>query len=379
MNDLAYDIGNMMETMNGLENYLESITTNVELQEMDKLAELAVQIRRGLEHYERQVVLGNIPRFEDFEEMVGKCQNQIFHTVSQISIDNTLPISFGLGLIESWMLSSDDVKFDPHDEATFLGKGGFGSVFKGIYHGQVVAIKRFDGIEETDSADLEKRIAKEIKGWKDVSHEPYILTLIGVCTKIPTPILVSELCETNIRRYVRDWPEKIVPMVYQFACGLVSLHKANIIHRDIKGDNVLVTFQKKVAIADFGLSQSVASFENMKTGAKGAGTMNWMSPEQYFSPRYVTPKSDIWSFGMTLWEILCDEVPFRVCSEHEFEEEIFKSEDDRPEKPEDMDSELKPLWTLVTKCWQLDPTTRPSAIDIVDFLKSHYSSQLGGL
>ncbi|KAH9160545.1 hypothetical protein LEN26_001805 [Aphanomyces euteiches] len=379
MNDLAYDIGNMMETMNGLENYLESITTNVELQEMDKLAELAVQIRRGLEHYERQVVLGNIPRFEDFEEMVGKCQNQIFHTVSQICVDNTLPISFGLGLIESWMLSSDDVKFDPHDEATFLGKGGFGSVFKGIYHGQVVAVKRFDGIEETDSADLEKRIAKEIKGWKDVSHEPYILTLIGVCTKIPTPILVSELCETNIRRYVRDWPEKIVPMVYQFACGLVSLHKSNIIHRDIKGDNVLVTFQKKVAIADFGLSQSVASFENMKTGAKGAGTMNWMSPEQYFSPRYVTPKSDIWSFGMTLWEILCDEVPFRVCSEHEFEEEIFKSEDDRPEKPEDMDSELKPLWTLVTKCWQLDPTTRPSAIDIVDFLKSHYSSQLGGL
>ncbi|CAK4084687.1 unnamed protein product [Aphanomyces euteiches] len=54
INDLAYDIGNMMETMNGLENYLlESITTNVELQEMDKLTELAVQIRRGLEHYER--------------------------------------------------------------------------------------------------------------------------------------------------------------------------------------------------------------------------------------------------------------------------------------------------------------------------------------
>ncbi|KAF0723733.1 hypothetical protein Ae201684P_012316 [Aphanomyces euteiches] len=230
-------------------------------------------------------------------------------------------------------------------------------------------------IHVEDSTDLEDLVAKEINGWREVSHEPYILTLVGVCTKATSPILVSELCETNIRRYIRDWPEKLLPLIYQFAMGLASIHKVNIIHRDLKGDNVLVTFNKTVAIADFGLSRSVTSLENTKTGAKWCGTLNWMSPEQYSTPRSVTFKSDIWSFGMTLWEILCNDIPFRGCSEHDFEE-ICKSADDRPKRPDNLDPALEPLWTLITMCWQLDPAMRPTADEIVDFLKNHFGNQL---
>ncbi|KAF0723763.1 hypothetical protein Ae201684_017435 [Aphanomyces euteiches] len=184
------------------------------------------------------------------------------------------------------MLCSDDVYYD---ENIILGRGGFGTVFKGKYLGQDVAIKRFDQVYVTDSAELEKMIEKEIKAWKDISKESYILTLVGVCTKVSTPILVSELCDTNIRRYVRDWPEMLLPMVYQFAKGLASLHKADIIHRDIKEDNVLISYQKTVAIADFGLSRTVESLEVTKTG-KTLGTLNWMSPEQYLKARNVTAK-----------------------------------------------------------------------------------------
>ncbi|KAH9187558.1 hypothetical protein AeNC1_010464 [Aphanomyces euteiches] len=246
----------------------------------------------------------------------------------------------------------------PNDMETALGRGGFATVFKGSYYGQDVAVKRFDQIVQTDSVALEKMIAKEIDGWKDISHEPYILTLVGVCTKSPVLLLVSELCETNVRRHIRHWPSALF---------------------DLKGDNVLVTFHHTVAIADFGLSRSVKSLENTNTNVKRAGTLNWMSPEQYFMPRSVTSKSDVWSFGMTLWEILCDDTPLRICSEDEFRNEIYQREDDRPEKPQHLKPALEPLWTLITKCWRLKPEARPSAEEIVEYLKQKFGSQLAAL
>ena len=79
---------------------------------------------------------------------------------------------------------------------------------------------------------------------------------------------------------------------------------------------------------------------------------------------------------MTVWEILCNDIPFRPCSENEFKEEIFQSEDDRPKKPLELDPELEPLWTLITECWLLNPVARPSAVEIVEYLTHHYSSRL---
>ncbi|KAF0721992.1 hypothetical protein Ae201684_018773 [Aphanomyces euteiches] len=361
--DFRIDAPNMMDKMESVEKCLKIILTHSARQSRDRLNGLAIQIKRGFEHYERQVTFRNMLRLKELDIQFEFCLDKISAAFQDIRRSENLPETFCLNNIESWMLSAEDIQYDL---STPLGRGGFATVFKGMYFGQAVAVKRFDQIS-TDSFDLEKVIEKEIKAWKDVSHEPNILTLVGVCTKTQTPILVSELCETNIRRYVRDWPEELLPMVNQFARGLAFLHSKNIIHRDLKGDNVLVTFGKAVAIADFGLSRSAESLKNTRTGNKVSGTLNWMSPEQFFSPRSMTTKSDIWSFGMTVWEILCNDVPYRNCSEYEFQE-IFKSDDDRPEKPEGLNPCFEPLWTLITKCWQLDPDARPSANDIVEFL-----------
>ncbi|KAG9398902.1 hypothetical protein AC1031_013986 [Aphanomyces cochlioides] len=356
IDDLRYDLGNMMDKMNSLANHLQFIMMDPHLrQQKDALVQLVIQMQRGLEYYQSQVTLRNIPKVVAFENQVKLCLVQIEDSVRTISQMKQVPNAFGLLMIASWMLSSDDIDIDTNDERTILGRGGFGTVFRGKYFGRDVAVKHFHQIHVEDSTDLEELIAKEINGWKEISHEPYILTLVGVCTKTTSPILVSELCDNNIRRYIRDWPDMLLPCVYQFAKGLASLHKAKIIRRDLKGDNVLVTFNKTVAIADFGLSRSVTSLENTKTGAKRSGTLNWMSPEQYFTPRSVAFKSDI-----------CD---------HEFEE-ICKSGDDRPKRPDNLDPALEPLWTLITMCWQLDPTVRPTADEIVDYLKNHFGNQL---
>ncbi|KAH9148620.1 hypothetical protein AeRB84_008070 [Aphanomyces euteiches] len=371
LGDIRNDIRNAIEKIYDIDRYLIVCMREPDLQrQMDSLTELAISIQRTLEYYNRQVACGNILREFEFENQLRFCQDKIANTIDELY--QSKGIFKSLPQIESWILSFDDVRFD---FATPLGRGGSATVFKGKYQGQVVAVKCFDRIS-ADSSDLENIIQSEIICWEAISHEPYILTFIGACTKVSRPIIVMELCDNNIRRFVRDWPEMLLPMVYQFACGLASIHNANVIHGDLKGDNVLVTFQKTVAVADFGLSRTVTSLETSKTGDKRVGTLNWMSPEQYFTPRNVTTKSDIWSFGMTVWEVLCNDIPYRGCSENDFADYIFQVEDDRPEKPYDLGQQLEPLWILITRCWRLDPAARPTASEIVDFLQTHSGDQL---
>ncbi|KAH9100091.1 hypothetical protein LEN26_016189 [Aphanomyces euteiches] len=138
----------------------------------------------------------------------------------------------------------------------------------------------------------------------------------------------------------------------------------------------MVTDQGTVAIADFGLSRSTASVLTQNSAAsKFVGTLNWMSPEQRFSPRKMTVQSDIWSFGMTVWELLCDEVPFRQWCQEEIECAI-RSDDERPDRPEDLPRELERLWELITWCWKVDPLARPKAHEIVSFLELHYHNEV---
>ncbi|CAK4148759.1 unnamed protein product, partial [Aphanomyces euteiches] len=241
--DLRNEIGTMMAKMENLDSHLDKIFAQAHLQQEDELkssgdeiSDLFIQMHRGLEHYQHQVRFGNMQRSLSFEAQVETCQNKIAAAVATMSSTKLLPSSFHLDN-ETWMLSSEDVSFDPIPASSILGQGGYGIVYKGRYFGREVAVKQFNSIKGADPVDFQNLISKEIKAWKDVSNEPFILTLIGVCTKIPEPIVVSELCQTNIRRYIRDWPEYLLPMVYQFACGLASLHKVKIIYRDLKGDN----------------------------------------------------------------------------------------------------------------------------------------------
>ncbi|CAK4215912.1 unnamed protein product [Aphanomyces euteiches] len=365
--DLVEDMHAMMDKIRRLEYYISRAREDGTLnRQVDNLMEMAIQLQRGLDFYHHNVSLRNLQSNCEFEESVIASLHQVVDAAKDTwraqKSSRDLPLH---KMMEEWMLSSQDIDYNPNNQSTFLGRGASTSVYLGRYKGREVAVKHFHSIQVANSMELERSIRKEIKAWREVSTKPFILTLIGVCTKIATPILVCEYCPYTITQYVYMHPEQLIPMVYQLACGLLSLHEAGIIHRDLQGGNVLVTVQGTVAIADFGLSRSTESLLTQHSNTRQfVGTLNWMSPEQRFSPRKMTVQSDIWSFGMTVWQLLCDNIPYRDYSPEEIEEAI-RTDDERPGRPEEMSNDNESLWDLITWCWRVDAKERPKASEVV--------------
>ncbi|KAH9101489.1 hypothetical protein AeMF1_021780 [Aphanomyces euteiches] len=373
VNDLSDKVSETMAKINHIDNVLEKIANGPKERRIDQYCALEIELKKVMDYFASQVDFHNITHDEDFVSKIESCQHRIREIIPEPNFEFTARES----ILDSWIISSQDLVFDVSN-SSLLGQGGFANVFKGTYQGRAVAVKQFDSILSTDSSDMENEISKEIKKWKNISSEPYILSLIGACIQIPRLLVVIELCQTNIRRYIRDQPNTLIPMIYQFALGLQKIHKANIVHGDLKADNVLVTFENKVAIADFGLSRTITSFASSTTTTNFTGTWNWTSPEQYLTLRNVTTKSDMWSFGMTIWEILCNDIPFKECSEDEFKQ-IFQTDNDRPGKPPNWEPKLDPLWNLIEKCWRLDPNDRPSISDVINLFRCSYRSQVESL
>ncbi|KAG9399821.1 hypothetical protein AC1031_011243 [Aphanomyces cochlioides] len=194
ISDLSEDIEEFLNMIRCLDKKLESIAQYAEVQrQKNGLMELMIQFQRGLEFYKVQVALGNISHDTKFENRLSSCQTLIGRTANNLKNTKVLPNSFNLDNIATWILSSNDVQFNPDDSTTALMQGTFTRVFKGKHHGQDVAIQLFDHIKMVDSTDFENAITKEAQAWKNVSEKTHILSLVGICTKISTPILVSEL------------------------------------------------------------------------------------------------------------------------------------------------------------------------------------------
>ncbi|CAK4372014.1 unnamed protein product [Aphanomyces euteiches] len=378
VDDLMQDMQSMMDKLGKMDYYISLAQRDGTLnRQIDSLLEMAIQLQRGLDYYHHNISLRNVEANAGFEASVLASFDKVIHAAKNSwragNIARDLPLD---ELLEEWMLASEDVVYDPNNKSTFLGQGASAMVYLGQYKGRSVAVKHFHTVNLADSTEFERMIRKEIKAWRDVSNERYILTLIGVCTKIASPIVVCEYCPDTITRYIRLHPEKLIVMVYQFALGLLSLHSAGIIHRDIKGANVLVREDGTVAIADFGLSRSTESLLTQYSNVgRFVGTLNWMSPEQRFSPRKVTVQSDVWSFGMTVWQLVARDIPYREYCQEEIEEAI-RTEDDRPGRPEELSKDYEALWDLITWCWKLNPFERPKAHDIVDFLEDRFRQKL---
>ena len=190
-----------------------------------------------------------------------------------------------------------------------LGKGAFGSVFRALNMGtgETVAVKQ---VKLADLPKSELRvITLEIDLLKNLDH-PNIVKYRGFVKSADSLNIILEYCENgslhSISKNFGKFPENLVGIyMSQVLHGLLYLHEQGVIHRDIKGANILTTKQGLVKLADFGVATRTTTFHESSV----VGTPYWMAPE-VIELSGATTASDIWSLGCTVIELLDGKPPY---------------------------------------------------------------------
>ena len=256
-----------------------------------------------------------------------------------------------------------------------IGEGAHGKVYTGKYGDQIVAIKVLNsGSTPEEKVTLEDRFIREVNMMCKVKHDN-LVKFIGAC-KEPLMVIVSELLPgMSLKNYLNSIRPSQLDMhtalgyALNIARAMECLHANGIIHRDLKPDNLLLTAnRKKLKLTDFGLAREETVTEMMTAET---GTYRWMAPELYSTvtlqrgeKKHYTNKVDVYSFGIVLWELLTNKMPFEGMSNLQAAyAAAFKQV--RPAFPEDTPQELA---SIVQSCWVEDPAMRPSFSQIIRML-----------
>uniref|UniRef100_A0A673CB47 Fibroblast growth factor receptor n=1 Tax=Sphaeramia orbicularis TaxID=375764 RepID=A0A673CB47_9TELE len=327
----------------------------------------------------------------------------------QVSVDSSTSIHSGVMLVRPSRLSSSgspmlsgvseyelpqDPRWElPRDRLVLgkpLGEGCFGQVVMGEALGldkekpncvTKVAVKMLKSdATEKDLSDL----ISEMEMMKIIGKHKNIINLLGACTQDgPLYVIVEYASKGNLREYLRARrppgmeycynPDQVpvenmsikdlVSCAYQVARGMEYLASKKCIHRDLAARNVLVTEDNVMKIADFGLARDIHHIDYYKKTTNGRLPVKWMAPEALFD-RIYTHQSDVWSFGVLLWEIFTlggspyPGVPV---------EELFKllKEGHRMDKPSTCTHEL---YLMMRDCWHAVPSQRPTFKQLVEDL-----------
>ncbi|KAM6931111.1 fibroblast growth factor receptor 1-A isoform 1-T1 [Xenentodon cancila] len=327
----------------------------------------------------------------------------------QVSVDSSSSLHSGVMLVRPSRLSSSgfpmlsgvseyELPQDPRWELSRdklvlgkpLGEGCFGQVVMGEALGldkekpnrvTKVAVKMLKSdATEKDLSDL----ISEMEMMKIIGKHKNIINLLGACTQDgPLYVIVEYASKGNLREYLRARrppgmeycynPDQVpvenmsikdlVSCAYQVARGMEYLASKKCIHRDLAARNVLVTEDNVMKIADFGLARDIHHIDYYKKTTNGRLPVKWMAPEALFD-RIYTHQSDVWSFGVLLWEIFTlggspyPGVPV---------EELFKllKEGHRMDKPSTCTHEL---YMMMRDCWHAVPSQRPTFKQLVEDL-----------
>ncbi|EAN94867.1 protein kinase-like protein, putative [Trypanosoma cruzi] len=249
-----------------------------------------------------------------------------------------------------------------------LGSGSYGTVHLGILKsGRLVAVKYLS--IQNSVKDALSQVQKEVGVLKKLSH-PNIIRYFGCCTDNDYILLFMEFAVagslTSIVRNFTGLNESVIQFyTYQMLLGLRYLHQKGVVHRDIKGENILVDGFGAVKLADFGSSKILPGIsDRSRAGCETLiGSPFWMAPEVIRNEPYGT-KTDIWSVGCTVVEMLNGGTP---PWQEEFEN-VYSlmyyvgTTDSIPKIPEDTSESCRDFLRM---CFQRDTTKRPSSDELL--------------
>ncbi|KAK3089210.1 hypothetical protein FSP39_001772 [Pinctada imbricata] len=278
-----------------------------------------------------------------------------------------------------------------------LGEGEFGRVVKAVAYNlggkdgyKEVAVKMLKNC--ASSSELQDLLS-EYNLLQDVNH-PNVIRLLGACTRDGPFYVIVEYCEHGsllhylrrsrleengyvnhrYRRYFRRKSGEqeggemeilnirdLLSFAWQIAKGMRYLSEIKLVHRDLAARNVLVGTGKVLKISDFGLTRDVYEADTYLKRSKGRIPVKWLAPESLYAQIYTT-QSDVWSFGIVLWEIVTLGAPPYpgIPPERLYNLLIAGYRMDRPEGCSDE------LYAVMQKCWKTDPADRPNFANLAD-------------
>lgn len=258
---------------------------------------------------------------------------------------------------------------DHFEVLELLGTGGFGEVYRArdARLGRLVAIKMLPEDFARDADRLE-RFRREAMAASALNH-PNICTVHDLVEAGGRHFIVMELVEGRTLHDLLSSgplpPEEVIALALQITAALAETHRAGILHRDIKGSNIILTPRHQVKILDFGLAKRLAP-EHARGGATpeltregiAVGTLTYMSPEQLLG-KPIDARSDLFSLGVVIYEMVTGRLPFRGSTAVAIADAILHS------PPQQFGNVAAPerLKALILRLLEKDPARRPASAE----------------
>uniref|UniRef100_A0A6Q2X7M3 receptor protein-tyrosine kinase n=1 Tax=Esox lucius TaxID=8010 RepID=A0A6Q2X7M3_ESOLU len=263
-----------------------------------------------------------------------------------------------------------------------LGEGEFGSVVEGTLKqpngtSEKVAVKTMK-LDNFSQREIEEFL-NEAACMKDFDH-PNVIRLLGVCLEVgsghfPKPMVIlpfmryGDLHSFLLRSRLGDSPlflptQTLLKFMIDIAMGMEYLSGRNFLHRDLAARNCMLRDDMTVCVADFGLSKKIYSGDYYRQGRIAKMPVKWIAVES-LADRVFTVKSDVWAFGVTMWEIATRGMtPYPGIQNHEIYDYLLEGH--RLKQPADC---LDELYEIMYSCWRADPLDRPTFIQVQELLE----------